>query len=85
MPRVCIPTHGRQWLTRLSIKENKENDDLDDWLWTYFQITVFFLPTHSPELNPIELLWQTLVQRLKSYHLNHGFQGGLQVVPMQQL
>jgi len=46
-----------------------ENDVLEDFLWDYFGIHVLMLPTRSPELNPIELLWHILVQRLKSINL----------------
>ena len=31
---------------------------------------LIYLPTRSPELNPIELLWNTLCQRLKSFELS---------------
>jgi hypothetical protein len=31
---------------------------------------MLMLPTRSPELNPIELLWQILVQWLKSINLD---------------
>jgi len=34
-----------------------ENDVLEDFLWDYFGIHILMLLTHSPELNPIELLW----------------------------
>jgi len=37
----------------------------DEYLWNYHGIFLQFLPTRSPELNPIELLWNTLMQRLK--------------------
>ena len=47
-----------------------ENDVLVDFLWENFGIHVLMLPTRSPELNPIELLWQILVQRLKSINLD---------------
>lgn len=40
---------------------------LEDWLWEKFRILLVFLPTGSPELNPIELCWHTLVQRLKKW------------------
>jgi uncharacterized membrane protein YuzA (DUF378 family) len=47
-----------------------ENDVLVDFLWENFGIHMLMLPTCSPELNPIELLWQILVQRLKSINLD---------------
>jgi hypothetical protein len=47
--------------------------DLEDALWNNpspfdglpLRILLVYLPTRSPELNPIELLWHTLVERLK--------------------
>jgi hypothetical protein len=51
--------------------------DLEDLLWEFpghdglpMQIGVLYLPTRSPELNPIELVWHTMVQRLKQVPLN---------------
>lgn len=50
------------------------NTNLSDWLWDVegidgrpLRILLLPLPTRSPELNPIELLWNTLVQRLRGY------------------
>jgi hypothetical protein len=40
-----------------------------DWLWSRFGIFTAFLLTRSPELNPIELLWNYFVQKLKHYPL----------------
>jgi len=48
-----------------------EAASLEDWLWEEFRILLIYLPTRSPELNPIELLWHTLVQRLKNWPLAH--------------
>ena len=42
-----------------------ENTVLEDWLWNNFGIFALFLPPRSPEWNPMELVWNTLVQRLK--------------------
>lgn len=51
---------------------NAEAAMLEDLLWNYvgpdglpMRILVVYLPTRSPELNPIELVFQILVQRLK--------------------
>jgi hypothetical protein len=44
-----------------------ESTNLFDFLWDNFQILVICLPTRAPELNPIELLWNTLNGRLP-YH-----------------
>ncbi len=46
---------------------------MDEYLWNYHGIFLQFLPTRSPELNPIELLWNTLSQRLKHAPLNDPF------------
>jgi len=46
-----------------------DSASLEDWLWCNFKIYLLFLPTRSPELNPIELLWHTLVRRLKNWPL----------------
>lgn len=54
-----------------------EGDCHEDLLWEFpghdglpMQIGVIYLPTRSPELNPIELVWQAVVQRLKQVPLN---------------
>lgn len=46
-----------------------ENSVLEDWLWSNYGIFLLFLPPRCPELNPIELVWLTLVQRLKTFPL----------------
>jgi hypothetical protein len=57
-------------LDNASIHRFKEAESLEDWLWDNFYILLIFLPTRSPELNPIELLWHILVARLKNWDLN---------------
>jgi len=52
-------------LDNAAIHIGKENTVLEEWLWTNFEIYVLFLPPRSPELNPIELVWGILVQRLR--------------------
>ena len=37
------------------------------WLWENARVHVLFLPTRSPEWNPIELVWRSLVSSLFSY------------------
>jgi hypothetical protein len=45
------------------------NRDLKSWLWQEFNITLVLLPTRSPQYNPIEKMWNTLVMRLQSFHI----------------
>ena len=52
-------------LDNASIHHYQESDGMEEYLWNYHGIFLQFLPTRSPELNPIELLWNTLAQRLK--------------------
>jgi hypothetical protein len=57
-----------------AIHEAGCNHNLGDYLWNTagldnlpLKILLLPLPTRSPELNPIELLWNTLRQRLRGY------------------
>ena len=52
------------FLYNVSIHHFQESTDLDDYLWNYCGILLQFLPMRYPELNPIELLWNILVQQL---------------------
>ena len=56
-------------LDNASIHTGGVNSTLEDWLWDQFEIALMLLPPRSPELNPIELVWNTLVQRLKCFPL----------------
>ena len=56
-------------LDNATIHYGGANSEIEDWLWDMFQIIVLFLPPRSPELNPIELVWNTLVQRLNLVEL----------------
>jgi hypothetical protein len=56
-------------LDNATIHTGKENDAMADWSWERHGIFFAFLPTRSPELNPIELVWNYLVQKLRSYPL----------------
>ena len=58
-------------LDNASIHRYRQASMLEDWLFTNYGILLIFLPARAPKLNPIELLWHTLVQRLKSCDL-HG-------------
>ena len=57
-----------------------ENSKLDDWLWSRHHIFLLFLPPRSPELNPIELVWNILVRRLKKVSLNSARNMGCDAV-----
>ena len=55
-----------------TIHQQGYNSDLGDFLWNTpaldgepLRILLLPLPTRSPELNPIELVWHILVQRVK--------------------
>jgi hypothetical protein len=56
-----------------SIHHFQESTGLDEYLWNYHGIFLQFLPTRSPELYPIELLWHTLVHRLMHFLLGNNF------------
>ena len=38
---------------------------LEEILWEDYKILLIFMPARSPELNPIELMWNILVQCLR--------------------
>lgn len=48
----------------------KDNTVLEEWLWTEHMVLVLFLPARTPEWNPIELMWNCLVQRLKYFDIS---------------
>ena len=58
-----------------------ESQMLEDYLWMTIvnsrplNVFILYLPTHAPELNSIELVFNILVQRLKGYH--HRNPGGV--------
>lgn len=78
---------GVGWLKRhdILVVDNSQvhPDELRDLLWNTvhpidgqpLHILLMFLPTRSPELNPIEPLWHTLVMRLKALRLQGGWTG----------
>jgi hypothetical protein len=56
-------------LDNASIHNGGDNEAMAEWLWTRFDIFLAWLPTRSPELNPIELIWSYLVRKLQTYPL----------------
>ena len=59
-------------LDNAAIHDKGENDGIEDWLWEHHRVAVVFLPTRSPELNPIELVWRSLVMKLRATTIVDG-------------
>jgi hypothetical protein len=59
-------------LDNASIHCYQEAAGLEEFLWYEHHIILLSLPTRSPELNPIELVWNILVQRLCTYEIYYG-------------
>lgn len=57
-------------LDNASYHSGSTNKSLERWLMTRFGIFVLWLPTRTPEWNPIELVWNYLVQKLGTYPLS---------------
>ena len=49
--------------------DSGDNKYPTEWLWDDFRILVLFLPTRTPEWNPVENVWAVLVKRLKTFPL----------------
>ena len=56
-------------LDNAAIHTGGENTILEDFLWDNFRIFILLLPARTPEWNPIELVWNILVQRLAVFSL----------------
>jgi hypothetical protein len=52
-----------------AIHHYRESTTLGDYLWYEHGILITFLPTRAPELNPIEKMWNILMQHLKNVAL----------------
>lgn len=68
-------THGEVLvLDNAAIHHQAEAATVEDFLWNHevdgspLRVLCLFLPTRSPELNPIELVFHILVRRMKSFH-----------------
>ncbi len=53
-----------------AIHHYHESSALEDVLWDEFEIAIIFLPTRALDLNPIKLLWNIMVQRMKIIDLS---------------
>ena len=69
----CVKTidteGGGRAADRAAIHTGGYNTILADWLWDNYRIFLLLLPARTPEWNPIELVWNILVQRLKVFSL----------------
>ena len=54
-------------LDRAVIHIGEQSTILANWLWDNFRIFLLLLPARTPEWNPIELVWNILIQRLKTF------------------
>jgi len=57
-------------LDNASIHCKGDSISLDEYLWINHKIFLLYLPTRSPELNPIELMWRLLLQRMRIVRQN---------------
>lgn len=46
------------------------NVGLVEWLWENHHVAVIPLPTRSPELNPMELVWRSLTMKIRSIRVS---------------
>lgn len=72
-------------LDNAAIHDKGENDGIEDWLWENHGVAVVFLPTRSPELNPIELVWRSLVMKLRSSTIVDGKSHGCAIAATEIL
>ena len=57
-------------LDRAALHAGGENTFMEDWLRDNCRIFVLLLPARTPEWNPMELVWNILVQRLHIFSLD---------------
>ena len=60
-----------------SIHTQSDNEVLQDVLWDEFNILLITLPPYHPELNPIEQVFHTVVERLQSLQCNNKIQDNI--------
>jgi hypothetical protein len=62
--KVCIKQDVLV-IDNASIHRYRDLAVLEEILWEVYKILLIFMPVRSPELNPIELMWNILIQRLR--------------------
>ena len=68
-------------LDNANIHNGGLNLDLENWLWSNFRIYLLYLPASTPEWNPIELVWNIIVQRLNVFCIDLAKPNGWQEQP----
>ena len=69
MPEECAGHTICFVLDNASIHTGGMKSTLKDWLWGNFRIFLLLLPARAQEWNPIELVWNILVQGLAVFSL----------------
>jgi hypothetical protein len=65
-------------LDNAGIHTGRESADLEEFFWETIidgrplHVLVIYLPTRSPELNPIELIFHIFSRRVRSYRMQHA-------------
>ncbi len=72
-------------LDNAAIHCSGDNSVLEEWLWDQFGVLVLFIPPQSPELNPTELVWNAMVQRLRTASLKELFEIGMHSTAVKSL
>jgi transposase len=61
-----------------AVHTGAEAEDLEEWFWDYMvngrplHVLVIYLPTRSPELNPIELIFHIFSRRIRKYRTQNN-------------
>ena len=71
-----LPPHDVLMLDRAAIHTSGKNTTLEEWLWDDFSIFLLLLPARTSEWDPIELVWNILVQRLQVLSLDLAMKMG---------
>jgi transposase len=61
-----------------AVHTGAEAEDLEEWFWDYMvdgrplHVLVIYLPTRSPELNPIKLIFHIFSRRIRKYRTQNN-------------